>query len=241
MRSDVNELLYLLDIEIEIGHTLVHYFYTRAYDMLDAPVKSPKLTARIQLKRALLVYIMASKYDLVDLKKLAAREIENHGSTLDIFEYLEVINNEFERLCRGSWVHGYLLKRAGAAFNEDHTVFAKENLLERLSNATLNKFMIRCAMGLYNARTTQMLSTEKKSFRRLNQHDQHNQNWLAHEVVPEPEHKMDFQVDIMLCIRPDHAEMLLRDNSSANRCGGGNSSETDSRSLCPSLPRSPGV
>jgi hypothetical protein len=171
-KTGLEKAFSLLHFEEVTGHTLVHYLYTKTYEALYTEGNFPKHEACIGLKRALLVYIMTEKYDLLNnLQQLATREMEEHGLRLNLFEILEAIKEHFSKLDSKSWVHDYLFKQAKAAFEEDHTVFKTKAFMESADDADVNKFVIGCVINLYDNKMSHMIDLEKEIFHKLDQHN----------------------------------------------------------------------
>jgi hypothetical protein len=161
----------LYDVEMETGHTLVHYLYTREYQTLDTVVDST-LDACDGLKRALLVYIMVNNYNLPGLRELALRQIQDLCARLDIFDILGTIESDFVKLGPDTPVHAFLHEKAKIAFEKDHTVFAREEFLGCLDNAALRGLMLRCVMTLYSDKVSHIINTKKEACQRLDECDE---------------------------------------------------------------------
>jgi hypothetical protein len=152
------------DVDVKTGHTLVHYLYKGNYETTAANDGPTSLHARTRLKASLLVYIAANDHALPGLQLLAASEIEEHGSRLDLIEILDTIDSDFSKLCQNSWVHDYLRRKAKAAFEQDCTVFTNGALFRNIDNTAFLKFLMRYTFNLYNARLSHVLSTGKEQF-----------------------------------------------------------------------------
>lgn len=94
------EPLHFPDVDIQTGHTLVHYLYKGNYEASAANDGTPSLYACTKLKAALLVYIATCDHVVPCLQILATREIEEHGSRLDLVDILDAIDGDFSRLCQ---------------------------------------------------------------------------------------------------------------------------------------------
>lgn len=173
IESGSQERLYFPDVDVQTGHTLVHYLYTETY---ETPATGSE---RIKLKAALLVFIATSNHNLTGLKHLASREIDAQGLDLNLFEVLDIIDDDFTHLCPNSWVHKYLHQKARIAFCIDDRVFTNEAFLQDLNNTALIKFMTRCIVNLYNTRLTHMIDTEKGL--------QDLQKSSSHDLSPKPD------------------------------------------------------
>jgi hypothetical protein len=169
--------LVLHDMTIETGHTLVHYLYTGAYETLNT---STTLDASTGLKHALLVYIATTSHNLPDLQRLAVHTMEMHAERLDIFEILEAIQDDFTRLEPDSWVHGFLRKKAQAAFEADHSVFRNDAFLRTLDNVVLGKVLMRWVMEMYDEKVSRMIAVAEDTSRMLGEC---NQVVQSHDMV----------------------------------------------------------
>ncbi|KAG9196912.1 hypothetical protein G6514_003046 [Epicoccum nigrum] len=184
------------DVDIQTGHTLVHYLYKGNYEKPAANDGTTSLHARTKLKAALLVYIAANDRALPGLQLLATSEIEEHGSRLDLIEILDTIDSDFPKLCRDSWVHEYLRRKAMAAFEQDHTVFANEALFRDINDTVLLKFLMQCIFNLYKARLSHVLSTEKEQCHGLERQTQCAQDLLPDTNALALEQKREFIVPL---------------------------------------------
>jgi hypothetical protein len=171
----------LPDVDIDTGHTLVHYLYTGAYQTL----RSHTLEANVKVKRALRVYLVTITYKLPHLEQLATHEIEDHGTKLDICEILEAFKDDFAKLCSDSWVHGYLCRKVKAAFGLDHTCFKSDVLWKKMHTAPLEKFMTECLMDLYAERISQMINSEKEMAQKLDDRDETIQKLSSEKAILE--------------------------------------------------------
>jgi hypothetical protein len=152
----------LADINLETGHTLIHYLYTGKYDTLDTPLPSSGL------KQAVRVYIIANIYQLLDLQHLATHVMEIYAAQLTVFEVLDAIKDDFTQLERDSYVHGLVRAMAKVAFKADHSVFRNEAFLKTLDNVVLVKFVMDLVMELYDHKIARMLEREKYPNKKCN-------------------------------------------------------------------------
>ncbi|EDU44695.1 BTB domain containing protein [Pyrenophora tritici-repentis] len=143
--------LYLPDIEVETGHTLVHYLYTGTYETLHASS---------ELEQALLVYIMAMSYEIPRLAELVVSEIESLCAGIDIFRMMTSIEPNFTKLELESRdegpVHAILRKKARTTFEANPTAFQADEFLAHLSNADFRSFMLKCVMKLYSDKVSHL-------------------------------------------------------------------------------------
>ncbi|KAF2443080.1 hypothetical protein P171DRAFT_433422 [Karstenula rhodostoma CBS 690.94] len=151
--------IHLPDVDESTGHVLVHYLYTGLYQTLG--IKMCLVTeANIEFKRALSTYTAAKRYGLSGLQQLAKQEIERVGAEMNIFDVVDAIKENFSKLvCDNTWFNGYLEGKAKTAFDEDHTVFARDNFFEHINDVALAQAMAKCIIELYNNKVSHMLDT----------------------------------------------------------------------------------
>lgn len=195
----------LYDVEIETGHTLVHYLYTRKYQTLDTVVDST-LDACGGLRRALHVYIMVNNYNVPGLRELALRHIEHLCARLDIFEILATIESDFVKLGPDTPVHAFLHKKAEVAFEKDHTIFASEAFLSRLENAALRWFMLRCVMTLYIDKVSHTTNTKRETCQKLDKCDETIRDLSA--KVATTEQYMTVQQEFLTPLANEHDSIV---------------------------------
>jgi hypothetical protein len=119
--------------------------------------------ANTEFKRAFLAYLAAKTYNLYGLQELAKEKIEHFGAELSIFDIVEAVRDEFSKLSVGiPWFHEYLEGKVKAAFQEDHTVFAREDFFGRIDNVALLQVLARCLVGLFDERLSSMLNAERE-------------------------------------------------------------------------------
>jgi hypothetical protein len=145
----------LPDIDLETGHTLVHFLYTGTYQALT------NSNSAIGLKRAILVLIALQSWHLPDLQQLTMQEVEKHAATLEIFEVLDAVKDDFARLDPRGWVYDFLREKAQAAFEKDHTIFRNEALSATLDNVVLGKLVMQWVVEMYDEKIKRMLAVER--------------------------------------------------------------------------------
>jgi hypothetical protein len=153
--------LYLRDMDIVTGHTLIHYFHTGLYQTTNAEGDSLILTTRIKLKQAVSVYLATIEHDIPSLSELAISEMKAHASKLNFVETIQATKEGVQKLDSESWLHGYLQQKARIAFEEDKTVFTSEAFLESLDNAKVNKFLMKCVTESYDKKISNMVGREE--------------------------------------------------------------------------------
>lgn len=179
------------------GHTIVHYLYTKSFEALATMGDS----ANIGFTQALLVYIATAECSSLEgLQAAAVHEMEGHGSLLSIFEILSATDSYFSKLARESWVHDYLPRRAREAFEEDHGIFKTEAFLESVGGAELYRFMMTCAIDLYDDKISRMTDAETELKQRLVLHnglvqDEPVEDDVLEQSVKDQEHFTSTQHD----------------------------------------------
>ncbi|RYO74103.1 hypothetical protein DL766_004924 [Monosporascus sp. MC13-8B] len=156
-------IIHLPDVDESTGHVVVHYLYTGAYQTLDDTETSPVEEVNIEFKRAVLAYIAAKTYGLQGLQQLAKHKMEHFGTEMDIFDVVEAIKEHFSKLPDDTaWFHDYLEGKAKSAFEEDHTVFARDNFFDRVNDVALARILEKCVVELYNNKVSRRLDTARE-------------------------------------------------------------------------------
>ncbi|KAL5400284.1 hypothetical protein PMIN06_012853 [Paraphaeosphaeria minitans] len=160
--------IHLPDVDASTGNVLVHYLHTGLHQTLNDMEMFLVAEASIEFKRALLAYAAANKYGLFGLQQLAKHQIERFGAEMNIFDVIEAIKEDFSNLvCDNSWFFGYLGGKAKTAFEEDHTVFARDNFFDHINDVALAQVMAKCMVELYDNKVSRMLDTEGTAASRL--------------------------------------------------------------------------
>ncbi|KAH7081258.1 hypothetical protein BKA63DRAFT_561818 [Paraphoma chrysanthemicola] len=152
--SDVNECT---------GHVIIHYLYTGAYQTLDDIELSPAEVMRIEFSRAVMAYIAAKKYMLHGLQRLAGQQISTFGAEMSIFDVVEAINTDFVKLPDdATWFHEYMGDKARMAFEQDPTVFARNDLFSRIENVALIRVLAKIMVEVYTNKLSPVLSQTER-------------------------------------------------------------------------------
>ncbi|RYP22523.1 hypothetical protein DL765_001581 [Monosporascus sp. GIB2] len=124
---------------------------------------SPVEEVNIEFERAILAYIAAKTYGLHGLQQLAKHKMEHFGTEMDIFDVVEAIKEHFSTLPGDTaWFHDYLGGKAKSAFEEDHTVFARDDFFGRVNDVALARALAKCVVELYNDKVSRMLDTARE-------------------------------------------------------------------------------
>ena len=154
--TDAGGTLCLPGVSAATGHTLVHYLYTGTYQALEAKGEDSATPAHIKFKQGLLVFILASTYELPDLKRLAKEQIEILGSCMALVEILDTVRKEFSKMA-SSWFHEYLQDRAKMQFDLDYTFFTSKAFIESVGKGTLQRFMTCHLLEIFSDKLTHTL------------------------------------------------------------------------------------
>lgn len=185
-KTGLEKRLYLPEVDLGTGHTLVHYLYSKDYETLNVVAESSSSEMCTEFTQGLLVYIMTVKYNgLNDLKALAIGEMDHLGSKLSICEVVGAIKQHFSKLKSPSWMHEYVRKRVDKAFAEDHTIFRSTTFLDAGGNADCDRFLMGCVMDSYDRRLSHMAKVEKTLSGKLEQQILEARDTLVGGTVPE--------------------------------------------------------
>ncbi|KAH7091538.1 hypothetical protein FB567DRAFT_589417 [Paraphoma chrysanthemicola] len=153
----------LPDVDEGTGHVMIHYLYTGAYQTLDDIELAPTEAVRVEFRRAVMAYIAAKKYMLPGLQRLAGEQISTFGAEMSIFDVVEAINKDFSRIPDdATWFHEYMGDKVRMAFEQDATVFAKDDLFSRIDNVALIRVLVKVMVEVYTNKLSPVLKPEER-------------------------------------------------------------------------------
>ncbi|KAL1855507.1 hypothetical protein Plec18170_004227 [Paecilomyces lecythidis] len=145
-------IIVLDDIDKTIGHTFVHYLYTKTYETLMHQEHGiPKQHA--EYTKSVLSYRAAMKYQLPGLADLAMDRMEEYDKSLPIYLILDVGKDVYRRLGDDDdeWYSDYLLTRIRAAFEADEGLFSQEYFIQGLGEVPrFDKFLVSTMVQLFS-------------------------------------------------------------------------------------------
>ncbi|KAI2734368.1 hypothetical protein DTO013F2_10324 [Penicillium roqueforti] len=105
------EDLRLSGVPEDIGHTLVHFLSTGAYETIDSPLGERLSYVEREYKRSVQVYHTCRKYGLPDLEALAEKYIEYFGKAMTTVELINSTREAFFLLPEDEiWLPKYVKK-----------------------------------------------------------------------------------------------------------------------------------
>jgi hypothetical protein len=148
----------LPEVDEDIGHTLVHYLYTGAYQTLKPQGVSGPPDSTTEYRRGILVYCAARSYRLDGLTDHAMRNMGLFDKHLSIFDILDIVREMYPKLLGDEiWLPDYLKTKIEAAFEADETIFTQERFLNHISEATtFNKALVMIMVRIYTDKITNM-------------------------------------------------------------------------------------
>ncbi|KAJ5188741.1 hypothetical protein N7491_005061 [Penicillium cf. griseofulvum] len=103
--------IWLSGVPADIGHTLVHFLCTGAYETIDSPLFEHQTYVEREYERSVQVYHACRKYGLPDLETLAEKYIEYFGKTLTTVELMNSTREAFSLLPKDEiWLPKYVKK-----------------------------------------------------------------------------------------------------------------------------------
>jgi hypothetical protein len=140
----------LSSIAEDVGHVLVHYLHTGAYQSLKPKPTDPMSKQICELKTSIQAYAAARAYDLPDLMRLAEAKIAKYGEGLPLPALLEVARDAYPTLTEGDdWFLDYLRSRIRPHLKDPKSLLGS-NLLDQISNIlSPNRVLLRTVLELF--------------------------------------------------------------------------------------------
>lgn len=109
------------DFSIDVGHVLVNWLYTGTYQPLNRGPSSGPSPQRA-LKTAFGVYSLAGQFDLPDLHSLAARELCQLKTRIDLGSFIEAIRDVYPpTVGKDPWIRSFIAQYIKDAMNKAKT------------------------------------------------------------------------------------------------------------------------
>ncbi|GME38515.1 hypothetical protein M1816_001852 [Neofusicoccum parvum] len=127
--------IHLPNVDADVGHTMVHYFFTRRYQTLSLQDVSDEEKNAIEYGRALMTYYASRTYELHDLAMLAQNRIEELSPEVKISSALDRIKAVFESgLSEDYWLKAHLDSKLYAVLRLPESHFETEELTSRIGS-----------------------------------------------------------------------------------------------------------
>ncbi|KAE8385108.1 hypothetical protein BDV23DRAFT_25571 [Aspergillus alliaceus] len=141
-----------LDVDEDIGHTLVHYLYTGEYETLrDGPDPAvPKRT--IEYRRSALAYLAARKYGLSGLESHAKHYIEVFDRDVPTPDILRVARVIYSKLPRDeTWFQDYIRVKMEDELEADMEVFKRDWFLAVIGrDPVFDRLLVQIMVDIYS-------------------------------------------------------------------------------------------
>lgn len=149
---EMDPIIWLTEIDEDVGHTLVHYLYTGEYQTL----RKSKHKRHTEYKRSVLVYCAASNLEMVGLGDMALGHMEHFANSVDIYQILNMAKMVYSKMpCWDVWYYDHIETRLEAAFHADESIFEKPEFLNCFGgDRELDKVMVETMVSLYGKKTS---------------------------------------------------------------------------------------
>ncbi|KAE8337513.1 hypothetical protein BDV24DRAFT_139981 [Aspergillus arachidicola] len=193
-----------IDVDEDIGHTLVHYLYTGEYETLrDGP--DPTIPRRtIEYRRSAFAYLAARKYGLGGLEAHAKHYIEVFDRDVPTPDILRIARSIYSKLPRDeTWFQDYIRVKMEDEFEADDAVFKREWFLNGIGrDASFDRLLVQIMAEIYSDKLATV------NFRRLDNgrqivHSMANGDAvrISEETIPEEEPAFE---DVVPEVEPSH-------------------------------------
>ncbi|KAK4097555.1 hypothetical protein N658DRAFT_489084 [Parathielavia hyrcaniae] len=134
----------------DVGHVIVHFLHTGAYESLK-PKQTDAVAKQIcELKTSIQAYAAARAYDLPDLMRLAEAQIAKNGDGLPLPAMLEVARDAYPTLTEADgWFLDYLQSRIRPHLQDPTTLLGSDTLDQISSIISPNRVLLRTLLELF--------------------------------------------------------------------------------------------
>lgn len=171
-----------VDVDEDVGHSVVHYLYTGQYQTIMAPSSSATSRRQTEYRQSVHIYSVALGYKIEGLDALAKHYMLLFEDSVDIFQILSVAKKEYEDIRDlDDWYTNYLVNKIQTAFEEDEDVFKREEFSAILGEvAKFDQFLMQIVISLYLDKVSNLKERHESEKRVVNSH--------CMEPEPQPEH-----------------------------------------------------
>lgn len=105
-----NPHIALVDVDEDVGHTLVHFLYSGSYETIDLTLMEGTYMER-EYQRSLLVYQASRTYNIPNLGELAKKYIEHFDKVIPVYGILQATGRVFPKMPKDEeWLPNYIKK-----------------------------------------------------------------------------------------------------------------------------------
>lgn len=150
------------DIDAKLGHTIVHYFFTGTYEIIETREEDHLSTASLELQRAIEVSNVAGKYGLSKLQDLAAAQFKKHLESFAICDVLDAVANVPSLSPNHTtWLSTAIFKKLQQEYSKHDSFFTSERFKAYFGrNASLDLALLQCTVDILSNKITDLKSRE---------------------------------------------------------------------------------
>ncbi|KAE8147230.1 hypothetical protein BDV25DRAFT_36535 [Aspergillus avenaceus] len=179
-----------LEIDEDIGHTLVHYLYTGEYETLrDSPPHIPRRTT--EYKRSVLAYHAARKYGLEGLEAHAKHFMQVFDRDVTTSEIMRIARGVYGRLPRDErWFLEYVRVKLEDEFEADANVFKREWFVNGFGReAGFDRLVMQIVVEIYSEKLTTVARYGYENRRIVHELANGDEVRIVEERIPEGQTK----------------------------------------------------
>ena len=141
-----------VDVDEDIGHSVVHYLYTGQYQTIMAPSSSTRWRRQTEYIKSVHIYSVALGYRIKGLDALAKHYMLLFENFVDIFQILSLAKREYGVIRNlDDWYPKHLVNKIQTAFEEDEEIFKREEFSAILGDdAKFDQFLMQTVISLYS-------------------------------------------------------------------------------------------
>ncbi|KAH7310827.1 hypothetical protein B0I35DRAFT_482107 [Stachybotrys elegans] len=127
-----------LEISSDVGHALVHYFFTDTYQSLKPKGSTSDERLIDEFTTCIQVYSLARKYDIHSLEELVKREMDRLGNEIPFSKTLDILRSAYPNpSASDAWLGGYLKSGLQSVFQNSSET---SDFLDCLRSGTESNF-----------------------------------------------------------------------------------------------------
>lgn len=161
-----SDLLDLEEADSRVGHTFIHYLYSKNYEILVNGISTAGDMQEKEFEHGILVYSAAVKYDISGLVQLAKDEVCKAAASLTLSSAIKHARNVFDSLPRGDeWFLGFMKSLMEESMEKNADTFLSKNFFSGFGkHKAFDPYLCRSIVEIYQKRLSRLSEETQKRF-----------------------------------------------------------------------------
>lgn len=184
-----SDALDLQEADSQVGHTFVHFLYSRTYEFLDHN-DLPTVATRVEeFEQGILVFSAATIYDIPELAQFAKDEVGKAAVGLGLSRVIKHARKHFDSIPRwNKWLLNFVKSLMEERLEKDANTFLKGNFFEGFGkHETFDPHLCRFIVEIYEKKILHISETFRENPESNKEESIHENGVYTETPDPEPD------------------------------------------------------